>query len=178
MEEPLPLAVDMDGTLILSDMSAITIKRVLLPRPWLLIPFLIKEFTGRRPLWKKELGARLKFKPSELDYHDDFLAWLTEERKRRKEIVLCTASTIDVAQKVADYVGLFDGVMATEDGPNLAAENKRKALVERYGEKGFGYAGNSKDDLKVWPSAGEVIVVNASSKTRKQIESDADRIFD
>jgi len=68
--------------------------------------------------------------------------------------------------------------MASDDGANLAAGNKAAALVERYGAAGFGYAGNSKDDLKVWPDAGEIIVVNAPTSVRRQIESKADLIFD
>ena len=125
-----------------------------------------------------KLASKLRFDPTELVYHQEFLTWLTAERERRDEIVLCTASTRSVAEIIAEHVGLFDDVMASDDGVNLAARNKAAALVERYGEKGFGYAGNSRSDLAVWPDAGEIIVVNAPKSVRKQIESKADLIFD
>ena len=41
----LPLAVDMDGTLILTDMSWVSIKRVLLRRPWIIPGMIAKELT-------------------------------------------------------------------------------------------------------------------------------------
>ena len=177
-EKPLPLAVDLDGTLILTDMSWVTIKRVLFLRPGLVPWVLFKELTGKRTHWKMKLASKLRFDPTELVYHQEFLTWLTAERERRDEIVLCTASTRSVAEIIAEHVGLFDDVMASDDGVNLAARNKAAALVERYGEKGFGYAGNSRSDLDVWPDAGEIIVVNAPKSVRKQIESKADLIFD
>jgi hypothetical protein len=83
-----------------------------------------------------------------------------------------------VAEKIADHVGLFDDVMASGTGANLAGGNKAAALVERYGLKEFGYAGNSKSDLAVWPDAGEIIVVNAPSSVRSNISKSADLIFD
>ena len=43
----LPLAVDMDGTLILTDMSWVSIKRVLLRRPWIIPGLLVKELSER-----------------------------------------------------------------------------------------------------------------------------------
>ena len=52
--------------------------------------------------------------------------------------------------------------MCSDGLVNLAGEKKRAALVARFGEQGFGYCGNSRDDLKVWSSAAEVIVVNPS----------------
>ena len=177
-EKPLPLAVDMDGTLILTDMSWVTIKRVLFLRPWLVPWMLFKEFTGRRTHWKMKLASKLRFAPAKLVYHEEFLAWLTAEREKRDEIILCTASTRSVAVIVAEHVGLFDDVMASDAGANLAAGNKAAALVERYGMRGFGYAGNSRSDLDVWPDAGEIIVVNAPASVRKKIESKADLIFD
>jgi phosphoserine phosphatase len=177
-EKPLPLAVDLDGTLILTDMSWQTIKRVLFLRPWLVPWMLFKELTGKRTHWKMKLASKLRFEPAELVYHQEFLTWLTAEREKRDEIILCTASTRSVAEKIAEHVGLFDDVMASDAGANLAAGNKAAALVERYGERGFGYAGNSRSDLAVWPDAGEIIVVNAPQSVRKQIESKADLIFD
>ena len=73
----LPLAVDMDGTLILSDMSRISIRRVLFRKPWLIPSVIFKEMTGKRAGWKRDLGRILVFNPSELDYHEGFLEWLT-----------------------------------------------------------------------------------------------------
>ncbi len=59
----IPLAVDMDGTLILSDMSVISAKRVIGRRPWMIIGVLFKEIIGKRAQWKRDLARRLDFEP-------------------------------------------------------------------------------------------------------------------
>ena len=68
----IPLAVDMDGTLILSDMSRISFSRVIARRPWVLPGLILKELTGKRAQWKRDLAERLVFDPAELDYHETF----------------------------------------------------------------------------------------------------------
>lgn len=174
----LPLAVDLDGTLILTDMSRVTIRRVVLPRPWLLPWVLALELTGRRARWKRVLGERLRFDPAELVYHADFLEWLKGEKARGREIILCTASERCVAERIAAHVGLFEDVMASDGVTNLRMAAKGRALAERYGEGGFAYAGNSSHDLKTWPYAGEVIVVNASQRTLKALGDRPTLVFD
>ncbi len=42
----IPLAVDMDGTLILSDMSRISFSRVIARLPWMLPGMLLNVLTG------------------------------------------------------------------------------------------------------------------------------------
>ena len=46
------------------------------------------------------------------------------------------------------------------------AQHKAEALVERFGERGFDYAGNSVADLPVWEHARRAIVVNASASCK------------
>ena len=156
----IPIAVDMDGTLILTDMSWVSIRRVILRRPWSIVGMLAKEFTGRRAQWKRDLAERLVFDPAELEYHEAFLDWLTGERAKGRTLILATASDRIIAEQVAGHVGLFSDVMASDSTFNLRGEKKAEALVSRFGERGFAYAGNSKHDLPVWKRSGEVIVEN------------------
>lgn len=178
MTSDLPLAVDLDGTLILTDMSRVTIRRVLLPRPWLVPWVLALEIAGKRARWKRVLGERLKFDPAELTYHAEFLTWLEGEVARGREVILCTASERCVAEKIAAHVGLFSDVMASDGITNLRMAAKGRALAERYGEGQFAYAGNSSHDLKTWPFAGEIIVVNASQRTKAALGDTPSLIFD
>ena len=72
-ESGLPIAVDMDGTLILTDMSWVSIKRVVIRKPWRIPGMLFKEFSGKRAEWKRDLAESLVFDPRELEYHQGFL---------------------------------------------------------------------------------------------------------
>ncbi len=174
----IPIAVDMDGTLILTDMSWVSIRRVILRRPWTIMGMLVKEFTGRRAQWKRDLAEKLIFDPSELEYHEGFLDWLTGERAKGRTLILATASDRLIAEQVAGYVGLFSDVMASDSLFNLRGEKKAEALVSRFGEGGFAYAGNSKHDLPVWEHSGEVIVVNPESGLLDRIGDSVDIIFE
>jgi 4-hydroxybenzoate polyprenyltransferase len=77
-------------------------------------------------------------------------------------VVLATASHHLLAERIAQHLSLFDEVIATEGDRNLSAVEKRDALVQGYGEHGFDYVGNSRDDLPVWAAARQAYVVNAS----------------
>ena len=174
----IPLAVDMDGTLILSDMSRISFSRVIARRPWVLPGLILKELTGKRAQWKRDLAERLVFDPAELDYHEAFLDWITGESARGRTLVLATASDRIVAERVAAHVGLFSDVMASDVTYNLRGRRKAEALVSRFGEGGFGYAGNSHHDLAVWEQAGQVVVVNPEKGLLDKLDDGADIVFE
>jgi beta-phosphoglucomutase-like phosphatase (HAD superfamily) len=174
----IPLAVDMDGTLILSDMSYISITRVLFRHPWMLVGMLVNEFIGKRAQWKRDLATKLNFDPAELEYHTAFLDWLTGEAARGRTLILATASDRIVAEQIAAHVGLFSDVMASDTKHNLRSHKKAEALVARYGDAGFGYCGNSKHDLAVWERAGQVIVVNPERGLLEKVGESADIVFE
>ena len=180
MEAPveMPLAVDMDGTLILTDMSVMSAKRVFLRKPWTIFSTIFLELTGKRAKWKKNLARQLKFDPAELQYHEVFVDWLTGESARGRKLILATASDRLVAEVIAAHVGLFDDVMGSDGNINLRDHKKAEALIARYGEKGFGYAGNSVHDIPVWNHAGQVIVVNPEKGLLDKVGDSADLVFE
>jgi phosphoserine phosphatase len=178
VESSIPLAVDMDGTLILTDMSWVSFSKVIARRPWTLPGMLLKELTGQRAKWKRDLAERLVFDPSKLEYHVEFLDWLTGEHAKGRRMVLATASDRIVAEQVAGHIGLFSDVMASDSSYNLRGQRKAEALIARFGEGGFGYAGNSKHDLEVWKHAGQVIVVNPERGLLDRLGDDADIVFE
>ena len=177
-DSDIPLAVDMDGTLILSDMSWISIYKVIFRKPWLIPSLLFKEITGKRAKWKRDLAEKLNFDPAHLTYHENFLEWLTGEYARGRTLVLATASDRIVAEQVAAHVGLFSDVMASDGDYNLRGQQKADSLVARYGDKKFAYAGNSHHDIDVWKHSGQVIVVNPEKGLLDKIGDSADVIFE
>ncbi len=162
----LPLIVDLDGTLILTDTLHESALRALRDRPLALmrIPYWLS--IGKACL-KQRLAACTGFDAASLPYNQQFLSWLMAQREQGRALILCTASDQSIAQAVADHLGLFDAVMASDGKHNLAGSNKADALVARYGKGGFDYAGNAAADLKVWQHARRAIVVNASASLAK-----------
>ncbi len=155
-----PLAVDLDGTLIRSDMTWESFVRLLREKPLtaLAVPFWLLR--GRAYL-KKQLAANVQVDATTLPYHEEFLTWLREQKRAGRKLVLATASDRKMAEPVARHVALFDEVLASDGEINLRDAAKREALAKRFGERGFDYAGNSAVDLDVWRGSREAIVVNA-----------------
>jgi apolipoprotein N-acyltransferase len=171
-ETPVPLCVDLDGTLIQTDLLWESLARLLRRNPLQLFPVVIWWMRGRAFL-KQQLARRVSIDPATLPYQHAFLAFLREQKSAGRKLVLVTASDRVMALPVANHVGLFDEVLASDGRTNLRGANKRKALVEKFGERGFDYAGNSPVDLAVWRAARLAIVVNAGSGLVKRAAESA-----
>ena len=156
-----PLVVDLDGTLIRTDMMWESLARLLRRNPLALFQIFFWWSRGRARL-KQELVARVQIDPATLPYHEPFLTWLRNEKKAGRKLVLATASDIKMAEPIAVHVGVFDEVMGSDGKINLRSENKLRALTEKFGERGFDYAGNSTADFAVWRGSHAAVVVNAS----------------
>jgi UbiA prenyltransferase family protein/haloacid dehalogenase-like hydrolase len=162
-----PLCVDLDGTLIHSDLLWESFAQNVRLRPWrvLLVPWWFLQ--GRARL-KQRLAAGTVLDVARLPYNDLLLARLREEKARGRAVLLVTASDRDFAQKVGDHVGLFDEVLGSDGVTNLRAERKAATLAQRFGERGFDYAGNSSADPPVWARAHGAWVVNAPPALARQ----------
>jgi apolipoprotein N-acyltransferase len=166
----IPLAVDLDGTLIRTDMMFESLARLLRRNPLAIFQVLWWWAHGRAWL-KQQLAARVQIAPESLPYNEDFLAWLRSEKMAGRKLVLATASDLKMAQPIAQHVGIFDEVLASNGQVNLRSHNKLKLLTEKFGARGFDYAGNSSADLVVWRGSREAVVVNASPAIRRAAET-------
>ncbi|HET8899497.1 MAG TPA: UbiA family prenyltransferase [Rhodanobacteraceae bacterium] len=157
-----PLCVDLDGTLLLSDIGLESVLALLRQRPWLLLalPFWL---LGGLASAKRRVAKRVRMACDTLPYDDRVVAWLRQQAANR-ERVLASASDSLLVEAVANHLGLFDAVIASDGQRNLAGSAKAEALVARYGESGFDYAGNGRADLQVWPHARQIIVANANAR--------------
>ncbi|WP_028101440.1 UbiA family prenyltransferase [Pseudoduganella violaceinigra] len=156
----LPLIIDLDGTLIHTDMLHESALRALRDNPVevLRIPYFLAR--GKAVL-KRRLAQGSDFDAASLPYNQALLEWLRQQRRDGRKLILCTASDLSIANAIAGHLGVFDEVMASDGVRNLSGENKAAALVARFGQAGYDYAGNSQADLPVWRSARRAVVVNA-----------------
>ena len=152
------LCVDLDGTLIKTDLLWECIVILLKTRPWvfLLVPFWI--LLGRAVL-KRRLAERVAFQPSMLPYRSDVIEFLSTQKKNGRTLVLATAADKILAEQVAAHLAFFDYVYATEAQKNLKGRSKAALLESKFGMGGFEYVGDSKSDLPVWKIACGAYVV-------------------
>jgi phosphoserine phosphatase len=165
-----PLVIDLDGTVLRSDLLLETWLSFIREQPQrLLAP--LRWLTRGKAALKHELAHATEIDVTALPYDEAVLAFIRTERARGRPVVLATASHHELAGRIAEHLALFDDVIATDAERNLAAHTKRDALVQSYGERGFDYAGNSRDDLPVWHAARKAYVANASAGSSARCSS-------
>ncbi|MFD2651274.1 UbiA family prenyltransferase [Brucella rhizosphaerae] len=175
--QDVPLAVDLDGTLIATDLlweSAF----VLLKKNALyvfLFPFWL--LSGKAYL-KQQIARRIVIDASLLPYRKEFLDYLRQEHARGRRLVLATAAAEPLAQSVASELGIFETVLATTGSNNLSSHNKARALTEHYGPKGFDYAGNDRADIAVFAAARDVVVVAPDRAAARFQMANGSRLFE
>lgn len=152
-----PLCIDLDGTLLHSDLLIESFLDVLGRQPLVLLQAPLWLTRGKAAL-KARLVDRCQLDVAGLPYDEVVLQRIRDAREAGRETVLCTASDQRLAQQVADHLGCFDRVLGSDGSNNLSGRRKAARLVELYGEKRFDYAGNAAVDLAVWSRAGGALV--------------------
>jgi 4-hydroxybenzoate polyprenyltransferase len=154
------LAVDLDGTLIRSDLlfegTSAYVTRVPLG-----VLNLVRWVGAGRDRLKVEVASRTAVEPATLPYRTDVLDWLNEERRAGRPLVLVSASDERQVEAVAEHLGIFESAFGTRVGRNLKARTKRDLLVEQFGAGGYDYIGDDRDDLEVWSEAHTAHVVGS-----------------
>jgi 4-hydroxybenzoate polyprenyltransferase/phosphoserine phosphatase len=153
-----PLCVDLDGTLVRTDMLFESLVAALRRNP--LVAFLVPFWLmGGRANLKQHLARHAPFDPAVLPYDEDLVALLRRERAAGRRILLATASDVRIAEAIARHLGVFDEVVASDGRRNLKAGVKAAHLAERFGERGFDYIGNGAADVPVWSRARTAYLV-------------------
>ncbi len=171
-----PLVVDLDGSLIRSDLLIESALDFVRQQPLRFMSPLLWLTEGKARL-KEGLAKSCDIDVSTLPYNDDVLAIIEEAREGNREVVLATASHQLLADQVAEHLGVFDSVIATHDDTNMSAHKKRDALVERFGEAGFDYVGDTEADLPVWASACNAYLVDPSSRLEARCRADSKTVI-
>jgi len=164
------LCVDLDGTLVRTDTLQEALVALLRKRPWMLLALPWWLLHGRAH-FKTKVASAVDLDPAALPYNEDLVAFLRAERAAGRGIALATASHVAPARRIADHVGLFDAVHATEGTVNCKGAAKAQVLATAYGEGAFAYAGDSRADIAVWKRARSAILVNASRAVRDALGS-------
>ena len=161
----LPLAVDLDGTLIDGDLLVLSLRELVRRQPFHLVqlPFWLlrgksrfKYMVGNAIAWSIDVTT--------LSYRSELVDWIRAQHERGRFTVLATASPDIYARRIAQHLGLFDEVFATTETENLVGIVKARQLVKRFGRQEFVYAGDSTKDIPVWEAAAAAIPVYAKAR--------------
>lgn len=162
-----PLVVDLDGTLVRSDLlveSAFAWMGVN-PLRVFSLPRLLAQ--GKAAL-KAGIAAAVAIDAACLPYDARVLALMEEARREGRRIYIASASNERYVAAVAAHVGA-DGWFASDARVNLSSEVKARRLVEAFGEKGFDYAGNDHADLPIWAVCRKGWAVHPPGSVRREL---------
>jgi len=158
--DPVPLFVDLDGTLIKTDLLVESALRLLKSSPFSLFACLIWLIRGGKAGLKAEIARRVELDASLLPLQQGLVDFLRNEATAGRTLYLATASDLRLAESVANRLGFFTGLLASTPGTNLKGTRKLEAILATTGGDPFDYAGNAHADMPVWAAARQVLVVN------------------
>lgn len=164
-EERPVLVVDLDGTLVRTDMLHESFWSAF-GRDWR-SPFLaVKALIGGRAALKRHLSEASQVDVTTLPYVAEVIAHIEDWRQSGGRTALVTAADQALAEAVAAHLGLFDEAHGSDGRTNLKGDAKARFLCDTFGEGRFAYMGDAVADLAVWRHAGAIITVNASGSVR------------
>lgn len=167
-KDKLPLVLDVDGTLVLTDLSLEHLLNCLWRHP----------LKTMRVLLSKR-GSRAAIKDALFDlYTPDMPAVDFDERvvalaKKADHVVLASGSHIRMLEALKPFLPIKTELFGSEGNINLVGEAKAALLVEKFGYKKFDYAGNSYQDLPVFAVARHSILVNTPKNLHQKLPNQA-----
>ncbi len=165
----IPLCVDLDGTLVKSDTLVDSTLVLARQHPALLLQLPRWLSEGKAAL-KRHITSSVELDVVHLPYNRELLQFLEQQHSFGRRIYLATAADYRLAQRVADHLGLFAGVLASDGSTNLAGSNKLAAFRERFGDN-FCYIGNARPDLPLLCACIEPMVANPTRGLRSGLRS-------
>jgi 4-hydroxybenzoate polyprenyltransferase len=151
------LVVDVDGTLIKSDLLLESALKLVKQSPRSILWMLRWLLFGGRARLKSRIAEQVDLDIDHMPFRDEILALCRQARLQGRRVVLATGAAMKYAQQVARLLRV-DGVMATTEKQNLTGANKLRAIVGECGQGTFVYAGNETVDLEIWRCAGGAVV--------------------
>jgi 4-hydroxybenzoate polyprenyltransferase len=163
----MPLVVDLDGTLLRTDMlyeSFFASAKDGFKHYWSTVDALRR---GKAAL-KAYLAGACTIDYGLLPYSPEVLDLIRDAKGEGRRVYLATASDRRHAEAIAAHLGLFDGIFSSDGVNNVSGAAKARLLVETFGDRCFDYVGNNDIDLKIWPHARNAYVVtNSAALIRK-----------
>ncbi|HLI12941.1 MAG TPA: UbiA family prenyltransferase [Alphaproteobacteria bacterium] len=168
LEGDRPLVVDVDGTLIKSDLLLESLLALLSTKPRAVLGAVAVLPRGRAAI-KAYIAREAALRVETLPLNAELIAILRKERAKGRKIYLASGSDRRYVEALSQHLRLFDGVFASDGKSNLSGKAKAMALCEAFGEGGFDYAGNARPDREVWERAHDVLMVNTTWGLRRRL---------
>lgn len=163
----LPLAVDLDGTLLLTDTLFEALAEQLRRRPmWALwqmiqLPFSIAKVKAR-------IQGEARVDITRLPVNEAVAAYCRQAQADGRPVWLVTAADQAVAEVTVQHFTFFDRAVGSDGVTNNKGSAKAKRL-QQLAPGGFEYVGDSRADMKVWKQASAASIVDGGERRRRAV---------
>ena len=177
-EKPNPIYVDLDGTLLKSDLLLESLAVLAKTHTFMLILVPFWLLFGKANL-KAKIASRAEIDIKSLPYNSKLLEYLTEKNNEGHRLILASASNEKYVAAVSRFLGIFDVYLASSHSTNLSGQHKLSAIQMDCGSSAFSYAGNDSVDLPIWSAADTAIVVTGSKALVERVKAvtEVTRVF-
>ena len=161
-----PLYVDLDGTLIRSDLLVESALELLKHNILYLFLLPLWLLAGKASL-KQQIARRITLRAELLPYNASLLAYLQQHKARGRKLVLISASDQTLVDCVAKHLGLFEHAIGSNGQVNCSGRHKLARIQQE--DSVFVYAGDDKVDLPIWEQASAAITVNLPATLQQRV---------
>jgi 4-hydroxybenzoate polyprenyltransferase/phosphoserine phosphatase len=158
----MPFVVDVDGTLIKSDLLIESALKLVKQSPLSILWMLRWLLFGGKARLKSRIAERVELDIVHLPFRGEIVALCRQASQQGRRVVLATGAATKYAQQIALLLRA-DNVMATTEQHNLTGGRKLQAILAECEQGGFVYAGNEAIDLEIWRCAGGAVVCGNAS---------------
>lgn len=163
----LPLCVDLDGTLVRTDLLHEQFLQLLRQQPLALL---------RLPLWlgqgkaavKQRLAELVRLDLDTLPLNEPLVDFLLAQREKGRELALLSAADDSLVQAYARRLGLFAWAKGSDGRLNLAGPRKLVAIRAHY-DGAFAYAGNARVDMPIWAESAAALVAGDACRRLPEV---------
>jgi len=171
-DKQVPLCIDLDDSLARSDLLFEAFAHSLRYEPHLAIGFifrLVREGKAAAKTWFADRGS---FQVASVPLHSQVVDLIRHQvDESRRDVYLITASPQKWANLVGARVGMFKECIGSDGNRNLKGARKAQYLVERFGQGGFDYLGDSEADLEVWSKSRAAYVVSSDQSFVQRVKN-------
>ena len=161
------LAVDLDNTLIKTDMIFVGLKFLffkkfyLFPKLLLLLTFKGKTYA------KKFLYDNTQFSVTDIPFNKAVIDFIKINKKHYISTILISGSYYEYVDYIANYLKIFDYRVVQLYINNMISMNKVKYIRDKFDNATFDYIGDSTKDIPIWLEARKAYVVNSEKIKNK-----------
>ena len=163
-----PLCVDLDGTLVRTDLLYEQLLQLVRQKPLALLS-LPGWLKGGKAAFKQKLAAMTRLDLDTLPINEPLVDYLVVERAKGRELALLSAADDSVVQAFAARMGLFSWARGSDGHTNLAGSKKLTVVREHY-DGDFAYAGNARVDLPIWSESAAALVAGEACRRLSEVE--------